>query len=186
MALAHSVAFVFMTPELWALNCTVGITWLDAKSLRWMREEWTAPIKLSQDVWLLLSLCFIAAPHAPGCHSVQPQTLKLLHQVQTENVSSSLFVRWWASTFVFCCGAWRLCTVVHILVGIRTGWDATLLQQLHESQWWRGYTCCGGCGGGGPASQAKVLWVGWRWSAHELTVPTRWHAERVKAANRRK
>ncbi len=153
------------------------VTTVNERGVKW----WTALIKLSQDVWLLLSLCFVAAHHAPGCHPVQPQTLKLLHQVQTENVLSSLFVRWWASTFVFCCGAWRLCTVVQVVAGMKRGWDATLLQQLHESQCWRGYTCRGG----GPASRAKVLWVRWR-CAHELTVPTRWQAVRLKAANRRK
>lgn len=83
--------------------------------------------------------------------------------------------------------------VVQAVVGIRRGWDAALLQQLQESQWWHSHGCCGsggvgggGGGSGGPASQVKVLLVGWRWSAHVLTVPTSWQAEIVKAADREK
>ncbi|KAF0037742.1 hypothetical protein F2P81_010616 [Scophthalmus maximus] len=39
------------------------------------------------------SLLATVAHHPPGCHPVQPETLKLPHEVQAENVPSSFLVR---------------------------------------------------------------------------------------------
>lgn len=68
MALAHSVAFVFKTPQsCGGLNCTVGIKWLNAKSLRWMREELSGeqPSSNSQTMCNLFSLSALLRPFIP-------------------------------------------------------------------------------------------------------------------------
>lgn len=110
------------------------VTTVNERGVWWL----TALIKLSEDVSLLLPLCPFVACHPPGCHSVQPQTVKLFHQVQAENVPSSLFLRRRASSFVFCCWAWLFSTLVQVVTGISRCRDALLLQQLQKSQWWSG------------------------------------------------
>lgn len=94
-----NVLHIFCGSELFCF----WFTGLDAKSQQGVREDFTVPPRPSEDVWLFLSLCFSVARHPPGRHSVQPQTLKLLHQVQTEHDPSSH--QRWARTLVFGCGA---------------------------------------------------------------------------------
>lgn len=147
--------------------------------------EWERSVEVNASHFRRRSDCFpvfvTGAPHPPGCHSVQPKTLKLLHQVPAKNVPSSFFVWEKVSSFVWYCRKWRFSSaaVVQVVVGMTGGWDAALLQQLQESQWWSA-KLCGGC----LASLAKVLLQGW-WSAHVLTVPRRWQAERVKAIKKK-
>lgn len=78
------------------------------------------------------------AHHPPGCNPVQPEALKLLHQVQAEEAPPSASVRGKAaSAFLLHSGGWRGRgggPVVQVAVGVGGGGDAVLLQQLQESQ----------------------------------------------------